>query len=117
LSGQFFQQSLFAAVDAIPGAIVTSHTHRNATSQQIYWRMINCGLTILIVSLFSLCRLRNTTQLRSGTVDKSKWPYFYKTHLATLPSSRTLPSKQRDCIWTSRTNLCVSPKSHICSQL
>jgi len=27
LSGQFFQRSLFAAVDAIPGAIVTSHTH------------------------------------------------------------------------------------------
>ena len=36
----------------------------------------NCGLTILIVFLFSLCRLRNTTQLRSGTVDKSKWPVF-----------------------------------------
>jgi len=30
----------------------------------------NCDLTILIVSLFSLCRLRITTQLRSGTVDK-----------------------------------------------
>ena len=27
-------------------------------------------------SLFSLCRLRNTTQLRSGTVGKSKWPVF-----------------------------------------
>jgi len=27
LSGQFLQQSLFAAVDAILGAIVTSHTH------------------------------------------------------------------------------------------
>jgi len=31
---------------------------------------INCGLTILIVSLFSLCRLQTTTQLRSGTVGK-----------------------------------------------
>jgi len=31
---------------------------------------LNCGVTILIVSLLSLCRLRNTTQLRYGTVDK-----------------------------------------------
>jgi len=36
----------------------------------------NCDLTILIASLFSLCRLRNTTQVRSGTADKSKWPVF-----------------------------------------
>jgi len=27
LSGQFLQRNLFAAVDAILGAIVTSHTH------------------------------------------------------------------------------------------
>jgi len=33
LSGQFFQQSLFGADDAILGAIVTSHTHRNVMSQ------------------------------------------------------------------------------------
>jgi len=33
LSGQFLQRSLFAAVDAILGAIVTSHTHRNVTNQ------------------------------------------------------------------------------------
>jgi len=32
--------------------------------------MINYGLTILIASLLSLCRLRITTQLRSGAVDK-----------------------------------------------
>jgi len=32
--------------------------------------MINCSLATLIVSLFSLCRLRITTQLRSGAVDK-----------------------------------------------
>jgi len=38
--------------------------------------IINCGLTILIVSLFSLCRLRIRTQLRFGTVDKSNWPVF-----------------------------------------
>jgi len=45
-------------------------------SQPKYGQIINCGLTILIVSLFSLSRLRNTTQLRLGTVDKSKWPVF-----------------------------------------
>jgi len=55
----------------ILGAIVTSHTHRNVANQQIYGQIIiNCGVTILIVSLFSLCRLRITTQLRSGAVDK-----------------------------------------------
>jgi len=70
LSGQFLQRSLFAAVDAILGAIVTSHTHRNVTNQPKYGQMINCGLTTLIVSLFSLCRLRITTQLRSGAVGK-----------------------------------------------
>jgi len=36
LSGQFFQQSLFTAVDAILGAIITSHTHRNGMSQPKY---------------------------------------------------------------------------------
>jgi len=76
LSGQFLQRSLFAAVEAILGAIFTSHTHRNVTSQPKYGQIINCGLTILIVSLFSLCRLRTTTQLRSSTVDISKWPVF-----------------------------------------
>jgi len=45
-------------------------------NQIIKLLIINCGLTILIVSLFSLCRLRNTAQLRSGTIDKSKWPVF-----------------------------------------
>jgi len=70
LSGQLLQRSLFAAVDAILGAIVTSHTHQNVMSQPKYKQIINCGLTMLIVSLFSLCRLRNTTQLRPGTVDK-----------------------------------------------
>jgi len=34
---------------------------------------INCALTILIASLFSLCRLRITTQLRSGIL-LTKWP-------------------------------------------
>jgi len=32
--------------------------------------IISCDLAIMIVSLFCLCRLRNATQLRSGTVDK-----------------------------------------------
>jgi len=36
LSGQFLHRSLFAAVDAILGAIVTSHTHRNAMIQSKY---------------------------------------------------------------------------------
>jgi len=45
-------------------------------SQPKYRQIINCGLTILIVSLFSLYRLRNTTRLKPGTVDKSKWPIF-----------------------------------------
>ena len=31
---------------------------------------------VLIVPLFSQCRMRITTQLRSGTVDKSKCPVF-----------------------------------------
>jgi len=34
LSGQFLQRSLFAAADAILGAIVTSHTHRNVSNQE-----------------------------------------------------------------------------------
>jgi len=69
LSGQFFQRSLFPAVDAILRAIFASRTHRNVMSQPKYWKINNCGLTLLIVSLFSLCRLRNTTRLRSGTVN------------------------------------------------
>jgi len=79
LSGQFVTQSLFAAVDEILGAIFASRTQRNVMNQSKYGQIINCGLTILIVSLFSLCRLRNTTRLRSGTVDKSKWPVFLQT--------------------------------------
>jgi len=39
-------------------------------SQLKYGQIINCGLTTLIVSLFSLCRLQITTQLRSGAIDK-----------------------------------------------
>jgi len=70
LSGQTLQRSLFAADDAIFGSIDTSHTHRNVTNQPKYGQIINCRLSILIVSLFSLCRLRITTQLRSGAVYK-----------------------------------------------
>jgi len=53
-------------------------THPSNVMRQPKYRqiMINCGLPILIVSLFSLWRLRNTTQLRSGTVEKSKWSVF-----------------------------------------
>jgi len=39
------QRSLFAAIVAILGAIVTSHTDRNVTNQSKYWEIINCGLT------------------------------------------------------------------------
>jgi len=71
LLGQFLQGSLFAAVDAILDAIVTSHTHQNVIGQPKYGQIIKLWLeTILIVSLFSLCRLRITTQLISGTVGK-----------------------------------------------
>jgi len=81
LSGQFSQRSLFAVVDAVLGAIFASRTHRYVMRQSKYRQIItliiiNCGLTILIASLFSLWRLRITTQLRSGTVDTSKWPVF-----------------------------------------
>ena len=47
-----------------------THTHRNVKKQPKYGQIINCGLTILTVSLFSLCHLRITTQLRSGVIDK-----------------------------------------------
>jgi len=69
LSGQFLQRSSFAAVDAIVGAVVTSHTHRNVTNQPKYGQIINCALTILIVAVF-LCCLRISTKLRPGAVDK-----------------------------------------------
>jgi len=48
----FLQRSLFAAVDAILSAIVTSHQHRNVTNQPKHGQIINCGLTIQIVSVF-----------------------------------------------------------------
>ena len=70
MSGQFLQRSLFVAVDATLCAIDTSHTHRNVTNQPKYGQIINCGLTIPIVYLFSVCRIRITTQLRSSAVDK-----------------------------------------------
>jgi len=37
-------------------------------------QIIKYGITIFIVAMFSLCRLRITTELRSGAVDKMKWP-------------------------------------------
>jgi len=51
LSGKFLQRSLFAAVDTILSAIVTSHHHRHVTNQSKHRQIINCGLTILIVSV------------------------------------------------------------------
>jgi len=64
-------------------------------SQPKYGQIINCGLTILIVSLFSQCRLRNTTQLRSGTVDKSKWPVF-------LQNASGNPTYKAILLWVKR---------------
>jgi len=59
-------------------AIVMSHTHRNVmiNFKPKYGQIIYCGLAILMVFLFFLCSLQNTTQLRSCTVDDSKWPIF-----------------------------------------
>jgi len=57
---QFLQRSLFAAVDAILGAIMTSHTQRNVTNQPKQ-QIINCGLTILIVSVFTVLRTNYDT--------------------------------------------------------
>ena len=48
----------------------TPRTQRNVTNHPKYRQIINCDLTRLIVFLFSLFRLRITTQLRSGAVDK-----------------------------------------------
>jgi len=47
-----------------------------AMNQPKYGQIIDCGLAILIVSLLSLCRLRNTSQLTCDTADQSKWPVF-----------------------------------------
>jgi len=82
LSGQFLQRSLFAAVDAILGAIVTSHTHRNVTNQPKYGQIINCGLTILIVSVFPVPLTNYDTAWIWRCWQNGR--YFYKTHLATL---------------------------------
>jgi len=67
LSGEFLQRSLFAAVVAILGAIVTSHTHRNVRNQPKKIQISNCGVTMLIVSVF-LVPLTNYDT--AGAVDK-----------------------------------------------
>jgi len=45
--------------------------------------------------LFSLCRLRFTAELRSGAVDKIKWPVFFKMHLATLDKPPLLQNLEK----------------------
>jgi len=59
LSGQFIQQILFAAVDAMFCAIVTSHTHRNAMIQpkygQITWRRRKVGYSRYFFCIFNHC--------------------------------------------------------------
>jgi len=49
---------------------LSRHTQPKCNGQSQYGQIMHCGLIILIVSLVSLCHLRITTQLRSGTVDK-----------------------------------------------
>jgi len=48
---EFLQRSLFAAIDAILGAIVTSHTPKCNESAKV-GQIINCVLAILLVSIF-----------------------------------------------------------------
>jgi len=63
---------------------------------RVNWLCFN--LTILIVSPFSLYRLRITTQVRSGTVDKVAgiftkriWqPYIYMTKISMVPEKSFL---------------------------
>jgi len=57
-------------------------THTEIGASQNAGRFVKCGLTILIISLFSLCHLRITTQLRSGTVDQGR-------RLGRLPPPKT----------------------------
>jgi len=54
LSEQFFHRSLFAVDEAILVDLVTSHTHRNVMSQPKNGQIINCDLTILIVTVFPM---------------------------------------------------------------
>jgi len=91
LSGQFLQRSLFAAVDAILGAIVTSHTHtRKCNESTKIGQNINCGVTILIISVFPMLLTSYDTAQIWRCWQNGR--YFYKTHLATLHMStkRTL---------------------------
>jgi len=83
LSGQFLQRSLFAAVDdAILSAIVPSHQHRNVTNQPKQGQIINCGLTILIVSVFPAPLTNYHTAQIMRCWQKGR--YFYTTHSANL---------------------------------
>jgi len=65
-----------STVDAILGAIVTSHTPKSIEmSQPKYGQIINCYLTILILSLRFPCaayELRHSIDLALLT----KWPVF-----------------------------------------
>jgi len=63
LSGQFLQESLFAAVDTFLGAIVTSHTLKCDELAKI--RENYCGLTILITWLYSRVIKRNFWPLQN----------------------------------------------------
>jgi len=78
-----FQRSLFAAVDAILRAISTSHTHAPKSNESAkLGQIINCGLTILIVSVFPVLLTNNNKAQIWRCWHNGR--YFYKTHLATL---------------------------------
>jgi len=75
---------------------------------EMYWASQNmgknCGVTILIVSLFTLCRLRITTQFRFGTVDKMAGiftKHIWQPYLRYIVESPVFKSAQLASGWTS----------------
>jgi len=62
-----------------------THTHRNVTNQPKYGQIINCGLTILIISVFPVLLTNyDKAQIRRCWQNRR---YFYKTQLAILHMS------------------------------
>jgi len=68
---RLFPSAKFICFDAILWCDYHA-THTEIRASQNAGKFINCGLTILIISLFSLCHLRIIAQLRSGTVDQGR---------------------------------------------
>ena len=94
---------------------LSRHTHTEmATSQPKYGQIFNCGLTIPIVSLFSLWPLRNATQLRSGAVDKSKWPIFLRNASENPAYNANTPPHPGMKLWS--TNDVLKSWDHECQK-